>query len=267
MASAKDIHVAPISPQAAADLVKRLHYSGKAVRNSQLHLGVYIDGRINGVMQFGPSLDKRNLIGLVRDTGWNGFIELNRMAFGPLLPRNSESRALGVAMRLIRKEYPQIEWVVSFADGCQCGDGTIYRASGFVLTAIRKNSSIWQAPSGEIFTDIGLRTGSVQRGKALALVAKAAEKLGQRAQFDGGSSMKRYRDAGFKPLIGYQLRYLFFINPAARERLTVPILPFSRIAELGAGMYCGEKVQRTKEQAAEFPSALGGAIPTRALQT
>jgi hypothetical protein len=28
-------------------------------------------------------------------------------------------------MRLIRKTYPHIEWVISFADGSQCGDGTI----------------------------------------------------------------------------------------------------------------------------------------------
>lgn len=38
---------------------------------------------------------------------------------------------------------PQLKWVVSFADGAQCGDGAIYRASGFVLTGIRVNNSIW----------------------------------------------------------------------------------------------------------------------------
>jgi len=29
---------------------------------------------------------------------------------------------------------PQIKWVISYADGTQAGSGTIYRASGFVLT-------------------------------------------------------------------------------------------------------------------------------------
>jgi hypothetical protein len=33
---------------------------------------------------------------------------------------------------------------------------------------------------------------------------------------------------------------LYFLNPEARKRLTVPILPFSRIAEMGAGMYRGK---------------------------
>jgi len=227
--------------------VHRLHYSGKSVRNSQLHLGAFIDGRLNGVMQFGPSLDKRNVIGLVRDTEWNGFIELNRMAFGPLLPRNSESRALGVALRMIRREYPQIEWVLSFADGTQCGDGTIYRASGFVLTGIKRNTSIWRAPSGEVFTDVGLRTGSGQRDKALAVVNKMSVTKGAHIGNDGSASMKKYVDAGFKPIEGFQLRYVYFTNPEARARLTVPVMPFSMIEEMHAGMYRGEKVSRGKQ--------------------
>lgn len=159
MPSAKDIRVAPISAKDAAAIVKRVHYSGKVVQNSQLHLGVFLDGRLEGAMQFGPSLDKRKVQGLVEGTGWNGFIELNRMAFSDRLPRNSESRALGVAMRLIRKHYPHIEWVISFADGAQCGDGTIYRAAGFVLTGIRKNTSIWRAPTGAVFPETSLRPG------------------------------------------------------------------------------------------------------------
>jgi hypothetical protein len=148
MTSAKDIRVAPISAKDAAAVVRRVHYSGKVVQNSQLHFGVFLDGRLEGAMQFGPSLDKRKVQGLVEGTGWNGFIELNRMAFSERLPRNSESRALGVVMRLIRKHYPHIEWIISFADGAQCGDGTIYRASGFVLTGIRPNGQIIQFPDG-----------------------------------------------------------------------------------------------------------------------
>lgn len=59
--------------------------------------------------------------------------------------------------------------------------------------------------------------------------------------------MKGYAAAGFKPLDGYQLRYIYFINPSARERLTVPILPFSRIDEMGARMYKGEKRPKQAE--------------------
>lgn len=64
--TAKDIRVAPISAADAIALVKRVHYSGKVVNNSQLHLGVFLGGRLEGAMQFGPSLDKRKIQGLVQ---------------------------------------------------------------------------------------------------------------------------------------------------------------------------------------------------------
>lgn len=159
MGRAKDLIVKPISAKDAKHIVRALRYSGKVVNNSQIHLGVFLDGKCGGAMQFGPSLDKRKLQGLVEGTLWNEFIELNRLAFADWLPRNSESRAIAAAMRFIRKQYPWIKWVVSFADGCQCGDGTIYRASGFVLTGIKVNNQIWEAPNGETFNDTSIRPG------------------------------------------------------------------------------------------------------------
>lgn len=86
---------------------------------------------------------------LVKNTGWNEFCELNRMTFDDYLPRNSESYCLGKALRLIKKNAPHIKWVISFADGCSCGDGTIYRASNFVLTQIKKNSTIYINDEGD----------------------------------------------------------------------------------------------------------------------
>lgn len=241
MASAKDILIKPIKAAAAKAIVKKIHYSGKTVNNSQLHLGVFINGNLEGAMQFGPSLDKRKIQGLVANTPWNGFLELNRMAFSEALPRNSESRAISIAMKMIRKHYPHIEWIVSFADGAQCGDGTIYRASGFVLTGIKKNNQMWKAPNGDVFARISLTNG------------KNVFKAG------GGASMKAYIEAGFKPIPGFQLRYIYFLNPEARQRLTVPILPFSKIEEMGAGMYKGRP---KKHEPGDHPgSGRGGTDP------
>ena len=144
--SAKDIILKPITAAEGNALIKRVHYSGKVAANSQIHIGVYYRGKLEGAMQFGPSLDKRKVQGLVRGTGWNEFIELNRMAFTDTLPRNSESRALSVAFRMLKKHAPHLKWVLSFSDGTQSGDGTIYRASGFVLTQIKKNDGLFDVP-------------------------------------------------------------------------------------------------------------------------
>lgn len=242
MGAAKEIRVAPISAQDARRIVSSIHYSHKTVSNSQIHLGVFLDGKCGGAMQFGPSLDKRKLQGLVSGTGWNEFIELNRMAFADWLPRNSESRAIGYAMRWIRKQYPHIKWVVSFADGTQCGDGTIYRASGFVLTGIKINTSIWGNATGGTLTDIGVRT-SPRLGAAI--LSRTTTAKGKHILNSGASSMSAFKEAGWKPKQGFQLRYLYFIDPSARDRLTVPVLPFSEIEKRGAKMYLGKPGARS----------------------
>jgi len=265
--SAKDIRIAPIKASDAAELIKRTHYSGKVVQNSQLHLGAFLDGRLEGAMSFGPSLDKRKMLGLVRDTPWNGFIELNRMAFSDRLPRNSESRALGVAFRMIRKTYPHLQWVVSFSDATQCGDGTIYRAAGFALTGIKKNNQVWVAPTGETFSRVSLTDGrsKQEQDQARRVVSRVTMTKGANA-VTGGASMKVYEEAGFRPLEGFQLRYMYFLDPTARERLTVPILPFSKIEEMGAGMYRGDKISRVKQATEGDQPDGGGATPTHTLQ-
>ena len=91
-------------------------------------------------MSYGCPIDKRKVIGIVKGTKWNEFLELNRMAFSDLLPKYSESRCIAISMKLLKKNAPHIKWVLSFADGTQCGDGTIYRASGFKLIGIKKNT-------------------------------------------------------------------------------------------------------------------------------
>lgn len=248
MGDAKRIRVAPVDRAAADACVERWHYSGRTYPKSRLHLGVWLDGELLGAMQFGPPLQTSHLIGLVRDTTWDGFIELNRMAFSDRLPRNSESRALSIAMRLMREHAPHIAWCVSFADGTQCGDGTIYRASGFLLTGIKRNTSLWRTPRGAVVSDVGVRT---------------SQRL-QRELCTTGSPSS-LRAAGCAPLDGFQLRYVYCIDPSARHRLAVPVLPFSEIDKMGARMYRGKRAGNSTRGGS--PAAVGGATPTSALQT
>jgi hypothetical protein len=235
--SAKNLLIKPIDAGTANRFVKKMHYSQKVVPNSQLHLGVFFAGQLEGVMQFGPSLNKKGSINLVSETAWNGFIELNRMAFSEALPKNSESRAISVAMRFLKKYAPQIEWVMSFADATQCGDGTIYRASGFVLTAIRPNEGLRQNP---------------QTGETLHAISAYHQK-----------KSKEFQD--WQPLTGYQLRYVYFLNPAAKKRLNVPILPFSEIAKQGATMYRGSRPEGVGSDTSDFQFEENGAIPISGL--
>lgn len=236
----KQLTIKQISARSANEIIKKLHYSGKVVPNSKLHFGVFCGDKCGGAIQFGPSMRKDLILRLVDGTKWNEFIELNRMALADWLPRNSESKSISCCIRFIKKNYPFIKWVVSFADGTQCGDGTIYRASGFVLTGIKKNTQMAIDPI----------TGNV---------------IHKIAAYHNG---KEYDHAKWEKVSGYMLRYIYFIDPTARERLTVPILPFSEIGRRGAGMYKGVPKARPESDTSDtipVQGVEGGSRPTSGL--
>lgn len=228
MGDAKLLHVAPISSRDAKRMVLALHYSGTVVTKSKLHLGVFLAGRCCGVMSFGQAMFQSQMLGLVRGSELDSFLELNRMAFSDALPRNSESRAIAIACRLLRQRAPQLKWLISFADATQCGDGTIYRAAGFLLTAIKRNTSLRRDPvSGRVMQSVG------------------AHKRGLDKVF-----------RSWEPVPGYSLRYVRFLDPTWRDRLTVEPIPFERLRELGVSMYRGRRVD-TADEAREPDDAPG----------
>jgi hypothetical protein len=212
MSRVKDIIVKVIPSKIANEFVKKNHYSAKVVPNSTLHFGCFLDNKLHGVLSYGPSINKKGTINLVENTGWNEFIELNRMAFDDYLPKYSESRCIAITIKLIKKNAPQIKWVISFADGTQCGDGTIYRASGFKLVGIVNNTALRINP---------------KTGEAIHVIQAHHLKI--------STEFKNW-----KANEGKQLKYIYLINKTCK--ITVPILPFSKIDEMGAGMYKGKKV-------------------------
>lgn len=218
MGRAKEILVKVIPSKIANEFVKKTHYSRKVVQNSSLHFGCFLDGVLHGVLSYGSPLDKRKVLPMVQPSLWNEMLELNRMAFDDYLPKYSESRCIAISIRLIKKNAPQIKWILSFADGTQCGDGTIYRASGFVLTSIKENTSVIVLENGSIESRI-----THQKGKHILK-----------------SNGKAKAPSTAKNMKGNQLRYIYLIDKSCK--ITVTILPFSKIDEMGAGMYKGKKI-------------------------
>jgi len=213
MGRAKEIIVKIIKSNIANDFVKKNHYSGKIVNMSKIHFGCFLDKKLHGVMSFGPPMDKRNVLNLVKTNNetinekWNEMLELNRMAFDDYLPKYSESRCISIAFKLIKKNAPQIKWILSYSDATQCGDGTIYRASGFKLTNINKNGTIYKLANGEI-------------------VAKRGD--------------SKYNFKGSERLKGFQNRYIYILDK--NSKFNCSVLDFSEIDKHGAGMYKGEKI-------------------------
>ena len=262
MSRVKDIRLKVIPSKIATDFVKKHHYSGKVDPRSNLHLGCFLDDVLHGVLQYGISIAKKKVIGLVKGTKWNEFIELNRMAFDKMMPKNSASRVLSISFKLIKKNAPHIKWILSYADATQSGDGTIYRASGFILTQINENKSIVRMPNGDVICKIVLEPSF--GGGAKGGVKKKQGKIGK---YDGWTSNKYIKYVGGEFLKGFQLRYIYFLHPEERKNLTVPEIPFSKIKEMGVSMYLGKKKcdVGVKRSTASFQDVGGGAIPTTSL--
>tara|TARA_R110002020_G_scaffold146963_1_gene321997 strand:+ start:435 stop:1121 length:687 start_codon:yes stop_codon:yes gene_type:complete len=227
MGRAKEIIVKVIPSKIANEFVKKHHYSGKVVPNSTLHFGCFLDNKLHGVMQYGSPFMKTKVLSLVYNTGWNEMLELNRMAFDNYLPKYSESRCIAISIKLIKKNAPQIKWILSFADGTQCGDGTIYRASGFVLTSIKQNNSIIKLSNGNIVAAMTYTKGkNILKQGGRAGIPKNAEKLK-----------------------GNMFRYIYLIDKNCK--INTEILPFSEIDKQDAGMYKGKKISLSERNRAQ----------------
>jgi len=238
MGRAKEIIVKVIPANIANEFVKKHHYSGTVSNTSTLHFGCFLDEKLHGVMSFGSPMDKSKVLPLVQPCLWNEMLELNRMAFDDYLPKYSESRCIAIAVKLIKKNAPHIKWILSFSDAVQCGDGTIYRASGFVLTGIKKSTQIIETPKGERVTRMTLtQVGNKKRERIM-------RELG--IKDTGSSSINLFLNAGCKNIVGFQNRYILLIDKSCK--ITVPILPFSKIDEMGAGMYKGKKITQEERK-------------------
>lgn len=247
MGRAKDIIVKVIGSKVANEFVKKYHYSGKVVQNSSLHFGAFLDGKLHGVMSYGSPLDKRKVLPLVNTAAgvpclWNEMLELNRMAFDDYLPKNSESRCIAVSFKLLRKNAPHIKWVLSFSDGVLCGDGSIYRGSGFYLTQINDNTENWQLPNGMMVQGCTLRQSGYTSWLSPYISKQKFDEIR-----NGSTSSKRVLDyIGAEKVNGFQLRYIYLLDKTCK--ITVPTIPFSKIDELGAGMYKGKKITLAERQ-------------------
>ena len=123
-----------IPAKEAKELVRTYHYSGKVVPNSSLHLGVFdkVTRGLIGALQYGAPMNARRTPQLlVRDAGAGDMYELNRMAMRDDAPKLSESQAIGLSIKYIRRFIPQKKWLLSFSDGKEGNVGTIYQATNW----------------------------------------------------------------------------------------------------------------------------------------
>jgi hypothetical protein len=135
--------VKEIDRDLANDLIKKNHYSGKIYNGTYIHLGVYLMGKLVGVLQYGYAMNPASASSVVKDTAMNEYLELNRMWLADEAERNSESKAISYSIKYIRSKHRAIKWIQSFADErCGCF-GIVYQAANFCYYG-EHNSIFWE---------------------------------------------------------------------------------------------------------------------------
>lgn len=192
----RELRVETVPCRLARVIVSGKHYSKRFVNNSYLHLGVFSERELVGIMPWGYALNPSSGGRVVTGTGNKEYMELNKLWLHDSMPKNSESRAISYALKTIKLLLTCIQWVQSFADE-RCGkQGVVYQASNFDY--IGSHESTFYELDGEWYHSIAMN--AIARG-------------GVRGRYLR-ENRARSTECRFK-----QFRYIRFLHKNARKRL------------------------------------------------
>ena len=125
---ARNVEVRLLSPQVARVLLEQHHYLHSMPGATRLCFGVFVREELLGVCTLGAgSINGFRLVdGATRADVWT----LSRLWLDDRLPRNCESRVLGVVLRTLRR-YTQVKAVLAYADPAAGHRGTVYMGAGW----------------------------------------------------------------------------------------------------------------------------------------
>jgi hypothetical protein len=159
--------VKEIDRDRANKIIIKNHYSGKIYSGTFIHLGLFIDRKLLGVIQLGYAMNPASAGSVVETTKMDEYLELNRMWMDDAAGRNTESRALSYAIKYIRGKFRKIKWIQSFADE-RCGMfGIVYQASNFRYYG--EHTNIFWELDGVMYHNVIMTNGSDQSANARRL--------------------------------------------------------------------------------------------------
>lgn len=149
-----NLAVREIERERANAIIIKNHYSHKVYNASYIHLGVFIDNNLIGVLQYGSAMNPASGNSVVEGTQIENFLELNRMWIDDSAGNTSESQAISCSIRYIKHRYPKVKWIQSFADErCGCY-GIVYQACSFAYYG--EHINIFWELDGEYYHNINM---------------------------------------------------------------------------------------------------------------
>ena len=159
------------------DFVERNHYSHN-INGLKISTctGLYIQNQLVGACVFGR----------LSTTAWKKFsdsenkvMELRRVVLIDELPKNSESYFIRRSIKIMRKENPEVEILVSYADPEYGHNGIIYQALNFLYIGDTPQDKILITPEGKRYHSRAMRTTYKGKLKPFAIKLRQLYKDGK----------------------------------------------------------------------------------------
>lgn len=134
------LKIAWCSAKASKYACVRWHYSRTMPSGKTAKLGVWEDGRFIGSVIFGSGANRN--IGMPYGLNQHQVCELVRVALDK--HKTPVTRIISICLKMLRKRYPGLKVVVSYADTEQGHQGIIYKAGNWVFEGETKGDySVW----------------------------------------------------------------------------------------------------------------------------
>lgn len=152
---ARELEILPCNVKEVKQFIETNHYS-KSINGVKVTqcFKVIADNNLVGAVLFGQ----------LSTTAWKKFgesekevLELRRLVLLDECGKNSESRVISKCIKWIRRELTFVKVIVSYADPMYGHEGTIYKASNFLL--------LGKTPKDKGYRDI--ETGKVYHSRAM----------------------------------------------------------------------------------------------------
>lgn len=128
----ENFYIKEITRDISNKLIIKNHYSKKVYNGTYIHLGLFVNGKVLGVLQYGYAMNPASCGSVVEGTSMDEYLELNRMWLSDEIESlYPESRAISFSIKYIKRKFPKIKWIQSFADERCGGFGIVYQACSF----------------------------------------------------------------------------------------------------------------------------------------
>jgi hypothetical protein len=219
------------SHEAAKHAVLRWHYSRRMPNSKLVRIGVWEDGRFCGAILYGVGANRH--IARPFSLEMTEVCELVRVALAPHRAHPT-SQCVAISLRLLRRQSPGLQLVVSFADSGQGHLGTIYQAGGWLYLGASLQSYI--KVRGEVVHPRTLYDRYGRGGQSIVWLRQHVDPQAERIEMPP------------------KLKYVMPLDRKLRRQLEAVALPYPKNADEATGVATGDQPGQ------------GGSIPTRPLQ-